>query len=109
MLRNDVFPSRFVKASDLPKPKSVKIKSAEMETLKTPQGLAERKLVLQFDGFEKCLATNRTNFDTIAALHGHDTNGWVGKPIELFASRTHVRGRETDCVRVRRAAERGLQ
>jgi hypothetical protein len=103
MLREEIFPSRYYKAPDLPKPINAEIAAAAMTDLQSPQGLRERKLVLSFKGPTKRLVVNRTNFDAIAALYGHNTDGWIGKSIQLFATKTFVRGKETDCVRVRRA------
>jgi hypothetical protein len=103
MLRQDVFPSRFFKAGDLPEPQNLRIMTAQMETLRSPQGLTERKLVLTFEDHPKCLAVNRTNFDVVSQLHGSNTDNWIGKTVQLFATKTFVRGQEVDCVRVRAA------
>jgi hypothetical protein len=103
MNRQGIFPSRFFRTADLPEPLNLKIKSAEMEILKSPQGLSEKKLVLGFDSHPKLLACNITNYDSIAAIHGDDTDAWIGATIQLHKSVTFVRGKQTDCVRVRRA------
>jgi len=52
----------------------------------------------------KPLALNSTNCKTIAALYGHDTDAWVGKPITLYPTKTQMGGEEMDCIRVRPSA-----
>src|SRR3954452_17422844 len=105
MTRDDIFPSPFFKAADLAEQSvDLKIKSAVVETLKSPQGVSERKLVIAFDRHPKRLVCNRTNFDAILLLHGPNTEAWIGKSVELYATRTQFCGKETACVRVRRAS-----
>ena len=105
MTRDNIFPSPFFKSADLAERSlDLKIKSAEMQTLKSPQGVSERKLVLAFENHPKRLACNQTNFDVISLLHGPDTEAWIGKSVELYATWTQFRGKETACVRVRRAS-----
>ena len=105
MIREEIFPSPFFKSADLAERSlDLKIKSAAMETLKSPQGASERKLVLAFENHPKRLVCNRTNFDAISLLHGPNTEAWIGKSVELYATWTQFRGKETACVRVRRAS-----
>lgn len=49
---------------------------------------------------------NKTNASTIGAAYGDDTDGWVGKPIILFPTKTQmgVQGM-VDCIRIRIPAE----
>lgn len=82
---NETFPStsNFLKKEDLPNPAKVKIKSIDLMEFEQ-DGKPQRKLVLEFEGKEKKLACNKTNARTIAALHGDETDNWVGKEITLY-------------------------
>ena len=82
---NETFPStsNFLKKEDLPKPVKVKIDSAEMIEF-DQDGKTQRKIVLKFEGKEKALACNKTNARTIAAMHGDETDNWIGKEITLY-------------------------
>jgi hypothetical protein len=54
MKRHEVFPSKYLKASDLNgKPIVVTIECAPFEALKNPEGLEQRKTVLCFNGAKK--------------------------------------------------------
>jgi hypothetical protein len=102
MNRNDLFPSRYIKASDLAgKPLTLAIKSASVDALKNMKGDSEDKLVVSFVGQPKKFVVNRTNYDVIADLYGDETDQWPGKKIELFPSKANLGGRSVDCVRVR--------
>jgi hypothetical protein len=102
MKRDDLFPSKYFRAADLGgKPFDVVIKSATVETLKNMQGNNEDKLVLGFIGQKKSLVMNRVNFDSVAELHGEETDGWVGKRIQIYPTTARVGGKSVDCVRVR--------
>ena len=63
--RDDVFPSKYMKASDLGgEPLTVTIVSAPLETLKNPEGKEQTKTVLYFRGSKKLLPLNITNWDS---------------------------------------------
>jgi hypothetical protein len=54
--RDELFPSRFIKASDLNgKPMIVTITSADRETLKDTSGKEKEKLILGFERLKKAL------------------------------------------------------
>jgi hypothetical protein len=101
MKRNDVFPSKYLKAADLNgKPLVVEIDAAPLETLKSANG-DEQKIVLYFVGVPKRLPLNMTNWDSVADIAGDDTEGWPGHRLELFPSETRMGGRPTACIRIR--------
>lgn len=64
----------------------------------------DRCPVLYFQGQQKGLVLNRTNGKTIATMYGDETDAWMGKPIELFATTTEFRGETKPCIRVSPAA-----
>jgi hypothetical protein len=75
MKRDDVFPSKYLKASDLNgKPIVVTIESAPLEVLKNSEGQEQHKTVLYLKGAKKVLPLNATNWDSTAEICGEDTD-----------------------------------
>jgi hypothetical protein len=109
MKRDDIFPSKYLKAADLKgKPIAVTIESAPTETLKNTEGKEQRKTVLYFAGAKKSLPLNKTNWDSCADICGDDTDNWPGHRIELYPDKTQMGGKPVDCIRVRAPAQREL-
>jgi hypothetical protein len=93
-----MFPSKYVKASDLERaPVVLRISGIEMEKM----GDGDMKPVLYFNNSTKGLVLNVTNKNVIKDLYGADTDNWTGKPIQLVASTTDFAGKVVDCVRLR--------
>jgi hypothetical protein len=83
---NDLYPSKFLKATDLGGvPHVVKILRIEVQDIGNPQK-SDRKPVMYFTGRDKGLVLNKTNALAIAARFGPDMGPWIGKEIELFAT-----------------------
>jgi hypothetical protein len=101
---------RNIKAADLGgKPLTVTIKSAAVEALNNPNGGGQQdKLLLSFVNQSKKLVCNVTNFNSIADLHGDETDNWPGKRIELYPTKASVGGKSFDAVRVRAPAQDAL-
>ncbi len=64
-------------------------------------GDSKPQLVVLFDGAEKGLVLNKTNFKRIAAAYGPDDDNWTGKGLYLYAESTEYQGKETMGLRVR--------
>ena len=102
MKREDLYPSRFIKAADLQGQEwPVTITRLTMEEIENERG-REEKPVLSFQGVSKALVVNVTNFDSIAEMHGEETDNWPGKEIVLFPTTTRFGGKTVDCVRIKR-------
>ncbi len=111
MKRDDVFPSKFLKASDLAsKPVVVTIEAARYEALKTLDGKEQQKIVLYFVGSQESRCRSMvTNFSAVIDAVGEDdTDRWPGKQIELYASTTQMSGKTVPCIRIRPPAQRQL-
>ena len=94
---NDAFPGQYLRAADLKgRTAVVTIKSVGQEDIG-----GEHKLVAYFEGKDRGLVLNKTNAFEIANMYGEETNGWVGRRIELFSTRTDLRGKMVDAIRVR--------
>jgi hypothetical protein len=104
MTRDDVFPSKYLRAADLGgKPYVLTISDAPYEKLKGLDGKDTHKIVLSFKGAEKTLPLNATNFDAVAEATGcPDTDDWPGNKIELYPTRTTMGGKQVDCIRIRK-------
>lgn len=79
----------------------LRIKSFKMETLKGNDGEEEVKPVVAFQGADKALILNKTNANRIAAVHGWETDDWIGKVIELYVENVEAFGKMQDAIRVR--------
>jgi hypothetical protein len=101
--RDDVFPSHYLKVTDLGgKAFVVTITAAPLETLKGTDGKEQTKTVLSFKLTKKVLPLNVTNWDSVAAITGEDdSDNWAGHDIELYPSTTHMQGKTVDCIRIR--------
>ena len=110
MKKDDVFPSKYLKCSDLKgRPITVTIEHATLETLKGTDGKEQNKIVLYFTGAKKTLPLNQTNWDACADACGDDdTEGWPGHQIELYPAKTQMGGKVVDCVRIRAPSQREL-
>jgi hypothetical protein len=100
--KTDFWESRYFKAADdLDQPLVLTIEKVKRETLKNGDR-EDTKPVAYFEGTEKGLVLNMTNWDSIADIAGDgDTDEWPGVKVELFASTVSVKGEVKACVRVR--------
>jgi hypothetical protein len=109
MNRNELFPSKYLRAADLPLPLVVTIASVTQEDFQN-DGETRTKPVIQFREHVKALVVNMTNFDAIADIAGTDeTTRWRGIQVELFADKVRFRGKSVDSVRVRAPDQGQLQ
>jgi hypothetical protein len=109
--RDEVFPSKYLKAADLNgKPVVLTIIEAPTETLKSLDGKESTKTVLYFKGNKKTLPLNITNWDSVAGICGaDDTDDWPGNRIEVYPTTTTMGGKTVDCIRIRKPGEQPKQ
>lgn len=93
---NEVFPSKYLKASDL-QGKAVKVIIDKVTVEKMGE---DNKPVLYFKGKEKAMALNKTNAQMIAAHYSPETDGWVGREIKLYAGKVNFNGQMVDSLKV---------
>jgi hypothetical protein len=97
----DIFPSKYVKASDL-NGRTVTLTITKAVLEKLGHGAEqETKLVLYFAKATKGFVTNRTNAMIVAAMYGNETNDWIGKRITIYPTRVKAFGTVQDAIRVR--------
>jgi hypothetical protein len=101
--KNDVFPSKYLKAADLNgRPLTLEIKSAPLEVLNGPDGKQDQKTVLYFTNTPKKMPLNRVNWDAVVDVTGEvDSDNWVGHKIEVYPTTTQMGGKTVDCIRIR--------
>ena len=100
------FPSRYLKAADIPSGRSIAVAVREvvMEGVESDHGPAEDKPVVYFEDKQKGLVLNRTNAAVISEAYGDETDAWPGKPLEIYTTQTEFRGRMVPCLRLRISA-----
>ena len=96
--KNRWFPSPYIKPVDLSGSKDVTVTIENIESFISDDG---EKPKLSFAETDKTLILNLTNYNTIEALHGIETDDWIGQPIALFAVEVDYRGKSMLAVRVR--------
>ena len=97
-----MYPSKWLKAGDLQgQTLPVVIARVVMEDVGDESG----KPVAYFQGRDKGLVLNKTNAMSIGLVHGAETDGWVGKTIELFPAVVMFQGQNVPCIRVRPVAQ----
>lgn len=98
-----VFPSHYLKASDLGDSQPVvTIDRLDIEPIGRQK---EMKPVLYFVGKEKGLVLNKTNARKIADLAGSkDTEDWAGTRIKLYATEVEFQGEPMESIRVKAAS-----
>ena len=94
---NELFPSKYLRASDLDGDTVVTIKSLMVEEIG-----GERKPVMYFPEIAQGLVLNKTNTGIIASLYDNETDNWPGRKIILYSTEVDFRGEIVDAVRVRR-------
>ena len=98
---DNMFPSSFLKASDLGgAPLLVTIESVTQETLKG----GEQKNIMHLAGQDKALVLNKTNAKAIAVLYGKKVSAWTGKRIVLVPAMVDFKGDTVEAIRVKAPA-----
>ncbi len=98
---DDAFPSKFLKASNLPEEGTVAatIEDVAMEEIGKNR---EKKPIIRFEELDKALVCNKTNCNTIAKITGSRRfKDWVGKMIHLYRVEVEFQGEMIESIRVR--------
>lgn len=78
------------------------IKSVKVEQVTGTGGKKEECLVCRFVENIKPMILNKTNCKTISKIYKTpDTDNWVGKRIQIFATTTKLAGEVVECLRIR--------
>ena len=98
---NDVFPSNFLKASDL-NGRKLKLIIASIEM--TDIG-SDKKPVIFFEGKQKGLVLNKTKASVLASIWSPETNGWIGKEVAIYPTKVQFQGQTVDSIGVEPVAQ----
>src|SRR5688572_11053384 len=97
---SDLYPSKYVKASDLNgKTVTLTIKELRPEEMTNHANEKERKPVLYFERATKGLVLNRTNAMIIAHLYGDESDDWRGCRITIYPTKVRAFGSMQDAIR----------
>jgi len=99
MLIGELFPSKFVTASDL----RGQVVDCTISRVTLEELDGKKKPVLWFNGASKGLMLNKTNARIIAKMHGEELTAWAGKSISIYPSECEFRGDLVPCIRVKSA------
>jgi len=93
--------SKFLKVDDLQgHAVKVVIASSKVEAMTQDQA-GDKKVVLYFQGKEKGMALNKTNFNCLVSNFGSDSDDWVGNTVELFSMDVEFQGKMVPGLRLR--------
>jgi hypothetical protein len=102
MTRNEVYPSRWLKASDLSEDgEQVTNSKVSIEPVGEER---EEKPVMTFDELEKELVVNVTNWNAVADITGEeDSDHWIGSRIKLIKAKVPFGTKQVEAIRVEAA------
>ncbi len=95
---NEAFPSKYLKASDIPEEgQTVVIASIDEEEVGKDK---EVRPVLYFEGEDKGIILNKTNATNISKLYGYETDDWIGKKVQLGTAWVDFQGQSVEAIRI---------
>ena len=101
---DDLFPSEYLKVSDLKEnggSLTLQIERLDLKEFTDPETReTEEKPVLYFKGADKSLILNKTNAKRLHGLLGSDLDGWTGKEIVLHIAMVESFGKIVEAIRV---------
>ena len=97
------FPSKYLKAADLPEDRTVTaiVDRIDIEDVAGNHDPDDERPVVYFKDKSRALVLNRTNANTLSAVYGDEADKWFGKPVILYRTETSFQGRMVPCIRVR--------
>lgn len=97
---NEVYSGSYLKADDLQgKRVTVRINHVSVKEFEGDKGM-DKKIILGFEGKDKCLVVNKTNAAIIAEMLGQNTDDWIGGTIKLEVRKVEFSGRLVPAIRV---------
>jgi hypothetical protein len=99
MRSDQAFPSKFLKSADV-KAKPIVATISHMEMALVGQGQEQKlKPVLYFEGGEKPMVLNRTNFEALEDAFG-DSTDWPDHKVKIKCEPTKYSGKAVDGLRI---------
>jgi hypothetical protein len=101
MKKDDVYPSKYLKASDLPE-EGTQSAIIEKVTIEEIGMKKDRKPVIHFSNLDKSFVCNKTNWNTISKNTGSDdSDDWIGKSINIYRAEVEFQGDMVEAIRVK--------
>jgi len=97
------YPSNYLSSDDFDQPALATVAQCVMQNIGQGTDIEEKPIV-RFREYEKSLILNVTNFKTLAATLGEDSDQWPGGKIVIFAAMTEYKGDSVPCIRLRAPA-----
>jgi len=102
MNRNDVFPSKYLKAGDLSEDGSGETFTIEKVEIEEIGMNKDKKPVIHFEESDKAMVCNKTNWNTISKVLGsQDSDDWIGKEVQLYRAEVEFQGEMVEAIRVK--------
>lgn len=103
MRKNDALPSKYLNATDVGNGTfKLTVVSVVMEKMENDGAM---KPVMSFQGAQKSMPINATNWDNMAVVYGDESDNWIGKQVEMYTEATRMpNGTPTRGVRIRPVA-----
>lgn len=98
---NDAFPSKYLKAGDLPEDTAqvVTIEKVQIEEIGREK---QRKPVIHFEELDKAFVCNKTNAKSIARITGtEEFEEWTGTKVALYRAEVEFQGDIVESIRVK--------
>jgi hypothetical protein len=95
---NDAFPSKYLKAADIPEGNPVV--TIRVVTTEEVGRDKEERPVLYFEGEEKGIILNKTNATNISKLYGYETEDWPGRQVALGVAMVDFQGQSVEAIRI---------
>lgn len=104
MKANQLCPSPHLSAEDIGETGASQVFTIKAVGFSAVGQDQERKGVLYFVEEDRGMVLNRTNLKRLVVLHGNETDSWIGRRVEVYASETDFGGKTVPCLRVREKA-----
>lgn len=95
------FPSKWLKADDLPDGKFIPVTIDRVEMEKVGMDSDEEKPVVYFAGKAKGMVLNKTKAAVISGAYGDETDGWSGKGILIYSTEVAFQGKMVPSIGVK--------
>jgi hypothetical protein len=98
---DDAFPSKYLKASDLPEEGTVSFTIERIEIEEIGREKQHKPVIFFEEDDAKPMVANKTNCNTIAKVTGSRTfEDWIGKKINLYRAEVEFNGEMMESIRV---------
>lgn len=100
--RSDVFKSKYLGKDDLATPLVLTVKDVAMQEVQSEDGHEEVPVMTFRENVKPFIVKNQTNWAIMEEAFGEDTDGWIGKSIEVYVDpNVMFKGKRTGGVRIR--------